>query len=84
MSTEQSEPPVDIRIILGGLALVALAALAVVFDPIELATTGAEFAYMAFLAVLVSVVVSIIIMIVGGLLLGLILGIGRLFGFADE
>jgi hypothetical protein len=84
MSTEQNEPPVDSRIILGGLAVVALAVLSVFFDPIAIADWVIGFSMKAFMALFVSVVTAIIVMIIGGIALAGILAIGQLFGYSDD
>lgn len=65
MSTEQSEPPVDSRILGGALVLVVLAALAVIFDPIAFVTWMLGFAWKGILSLLVSLVTAVIVMVIG-------------------
>jgi hypothetical protein len=84
MSTEQNEPPVDSRIILGGLAVVALAILSVFVDPFAIVDWIIGFSMKVFMALFVSVVTAIIVMIIGGIALAGILAIGQLFGYSDD
>ena len=82
MSTDQSEPPVDTRIIVGALAVVGLAALAVIFDPVAFATWVIGFAWKALLSIFVSVITAIIVMVIGiaalAAFIGVMYGVGSL------
>lgn len=84
MSTEQNEPPVDIRIIMGGLAVVGLAILSVFVDPFAIADWIIGFSMKVFMALFVSVVTALIVMLIGGIALGVILAVGELFGYSDD
>jgi hypothetical protein len=84
MSTEQNEPPVDSRIIFGGLAVVAIALLFAFSDPIAFLDWVIGFSMKAFISIFVAVVTAIIVMVFGGLTLGIILAIGQLFGYSDD